>query len=102
MHVHICSTWRTDRGPQAVTNWRRNQRSAIGPLGGPIAELRLSDPPDEKGPNPDISRKEKGIMSDPPILDIAKLGKYPHTSYPGRYTFRVCSGKWTDRGHPLY
>ena len=73
-------------------------RSAIGPASGPIAELRLSDPPDEKGPNPDISRKEKGIMSDPPILDIAKLGSYSRTSYHCRYRCRVCSTKWTDRG----
>ena len=33
-----------------------SQSSAIGPASGPIAELWLSDPPDEKRPNPDKSR----------------------------------------------
>ena len=45
-----------------------DQSSAIGPESGPIAELWLSDPPDEKRPNPDKPRNPG--CSDLPAHDL--------------------------------
>ena len=41
-------------------------------------------------------------MSDPPILDVAILGRFFCTSYLDRYKSRFCSGKRTDRGKWIF
>ena len=56
--------------------------------------------PEKNGTKPDKVRNEKWIMSDPPILDVAILGRFFCTSYHDRYKSRFCSGKRTDRGNP--